>query len=133
VQANQPEFEAFFDAARRGRLSFPRCRACGRFHWYPMKRCPHCRSEAVEWTPVSGRGTLYSWTVVRHPFDDAKAHDLPYIVALVEFPDAPGIRLVTNLVGIDPAAPSIGMPLDAVYPAADETPPLVRFRPAEPA
>lgn len=130
MRLHHREFEAFFDAARNGRLSFPHCRSCQRFHWYPMKLCPHCRSDAIKFAPVSGRGTVYSWTVVRHSFDDTRVPSLPYIVALVEFPDAPGIRFVTNLIDVDPAALSIGMNVRPVYPRADEEPAFVRFRPA---
>lgn len=107
-----PEFAGFFEAARRRQLAFPRCEDCGRFHWYPMKACPHCRSRRVAWQPVAGGGSLFSWTVVRHAFDPAYKDRLPYIVALVEFDDAPGIRLVTNLEA-DPAVLTIG---DSVTP-----------------
>jgi len=125
----QPEFERFFDAVRGSRLAFPYCTACGRYHWYPMKRCPHCRSNDIEWRPVSGRGQLYSWTVVRHPFDPALAEALPYVVALIEFPDAPGIRLVSNLVDIDLDRLHIGMAVEPVYPDTASNEPVVRFRP----
>ncbi|MGF7158697.1 hypothetical protein FHS85_000307 [Rhodoligotrophos appendicifer] len=123
------EFDDFFQAARSGSLAFPHCKSCGQFHWYPMKRCPHCRSEDLEWVPSKGQGTLYSWTVVRHPFDEAMAGDLPYIVALIEFPDAPGIRLVSNLVDVDVDDIKMGMELSPVYPDPDQDPSVVRFRP----
>lgn len=124
-------FEGFFDAAKTGRLTFPRCQSCGERHWYPMKRCPHCRSNDVEWAEVQGRGELYSWTVVRYPFDEKLANALPYIVALVEFADAPGIRFVTNLVDYDEDRLKIGMALDPVFPAPDAVDPVVCFRPAD--
>ncbi len=112
IDETAPEFAGFFEAARREQLAFPRCTACGSFHWYPMKACPHCRSRDIAWQPVAGEGAVFSWTTVRHAFDPAYKDRLPYIVALVEFADAPGIRLVTN-VEADPDALSIG---DAVRP-----------------
>jgi uncharacterized protein len=93
-----PEFAGFFDHARQQRLAFPYCRSCGQFHWYPMPRCPHCRGSDIEWRQVSGRGTLFSFTRVMHAFDKSRADALPYVVALVEFADAPGVRLITNII-----------------------------------
>jgi uncharacterized OB-fold protein len=81
-----------------------------------MKACPHCRSDAICWRRVDGTGSLYSWTTVRHAFDPAWRDRLPYIVALVEFPDASGVRLVAN-VHADPESLAIGM---IVKPRFDE-------------
>ena len=94
-----PEFAGFFENARAGHVAFPRCRSCGRFHWYPMPRCPHCRRRDIEWRRVSGEAEIFSLTRVMHPFDLSRADARPYVVALVTFPDAPGVRLVTNIVG----------------------------------
>lgn len=103
-----PEFAGFFEAARRDVLAFPHCGDCSRFHWYPMKICPHCRSRSIGWQKVEGTGRVFSWTAVRHAFDPAFAERLPYIVALLEFDDAPGIRLVTNIEETEPDAVRIG-------------------------
>ena len=51
-----PGTRPFWDAAREHRLSIPRCNACGRHHFYPRELCPHCHSDDLEWTDVSGRG-----------------------------------------------------------------------------
>jgi len=58
-----PEFAPFWHNVAKRRLGFPRCEACGRFHWYPLTRCPHCFAADIEWCAVEPRGTLYSWTV----------------------------------------------------------------------
>ena len=129
--ARHPQnFEPFFQHLTQGRLAFPRCRSCGRNHWYPMKRCPHCRSAELEWSPVRGDGTVFSWTVVRHPFDPGLADELPYIVALIEFDDAPGVRLVAHLEAA-PDEVAIGMPVVPVFRTEDGRPPAVRFRPGQ--
>ena len=125
-----PEFEHFFDHTRAQRLSFPHCRTCRRFHWYPMKRCPHCRSDDLDWQQVRGPATLFSWTVVRHAFDPKFSDRLPYVVGLVEFADAPGVRLVTNIVEAPEGRIAIGMLLEPVFEATNAERPLVRFRPA---
>jgi uncharacterized OB-fold protein len=125
-----PEFRGFWDELRRGRLSFPICRACGKRHWYPMKRCPHCQSAELDWRPVGGAATLYTWSVVRHPFtEDLKAR-VPVTIGLVEFADAPGIRLITELVDLRPEQIRIGMALRPIFPTGNEPCPKVLFRAA---
>ena len=60
-----PTSRPFWEAARRHELQLQRCGACGEFIYYPRDRCPHCFSDQLEWEPVSGRGKVYSYTVVR--------------------------------------------------------------------
>jgi uncharacterized protein len=110
-----PEHAGFVAGMKEGRLCFPRCRDCGRFHWYPMPVCPHCQSAALAWQPVEGSAHVYSFTVVRHAFEEKWRNALPYVVALVEFADAPGVRLITNIVDIDPADVRIGLTVEPVF------------------
>ena len=121
------EFEGHFEGLAAHSLRFPRCGACGRFHWYPMPGCPRCGSDAVQWHAVAGRGRLWSWTVVRHAYAPELRDRLPYVVALMTFDDAPGVRLVTNVVGVDPAALAIGMELDPVFRSDATGRPRVEF------
>ncbi|MBM3488969.1 MAG: OB-fold domain-containing protein [Alphaproteobacteria bacterium] len=95
-----------------------------------MKRCPHCQAADIAWQPVSGRATLYTWSVVRHPFtEDLKAR-VPVTIGLVEFADAPGVRLITELIDLKPEEIRIGMQLQAVLPTGNEPCPKIRFRAA---
>ena len=125
-----PEFAGFVESARRNVLAFPHCRSCGRFHWYPMPRCPHCRATDLEWKPVSGQGRLFSFTVVRHAFDKNRRDRLPYVVGLVTFADAPGVRFITNVIGTDGSGLSIDQPLEPVFEDDDAGRRLVLFRAA---
>lgn len=121
------EFSGFSENARQHRLAFPFCRSCGKFHWYPMPRCPHCRGNDMEWRRVSGRGTLFTFTRVMHAFDKSRVGSLPYVVALVEFADAPGVRLVTNIVDSQQDDLRIGQSVDPVFRLEDGRP-IVEFR-----
>lgn len=127
-----PEFRPFYEHVASGRLCFPQCEACRRFHWYPMPLCPHCLSDRIAWVQVAGTGRLFSWTVIRHAFDESRHHDIPYIVGLVDFPDAPSVRFITNIVDVGAQVLQIDLPVEAVLPARSLTdkPPLVRFRPS---
>jgi uncharacterized OB-fold protein len=129
-QPLSPEFAGFFDSARRGVLSFPRCGVCSRFHWYPMPLCPHCRSADIRWQAVSGRGELFSFTSVQHAFDSKFTDRVPYTVGLVTFPDAPGVQFITNIVEAPAEDLRIGMPVEAVFDRADDG--LVLFQPVSP-
>jgi uncharacterized OB-fold protein len=128
LDALSPEFSGFFENAQAGRLCFPRCGACGAFHWYPMPRCPRCRGKDWCWQEISGVGQIHSFTNVEHAFDKERAQDLPYIVALITFKDAPGVRLISNIVDEDAANLKIGQ---SVYPVFDnpvDGQPTVTFR-----
>src|SRR2546428_13931684 len=60
-----PEIKPFFDAAARGTLMLKKCAACGQAHHYPRAICPFCASDRTEWITASGRGTIYSYSVMR--------------------------------------------------------------------
>jgi uncharacterized OB-fold protein len=124
-----PEFDGFFSSAREGRLCFPKCDDCGKFHWYPMPRCPHCRSKNISWQEVSSRGEIFSFTSVQHPFNKERAADLPFLVGLISFADAPDVRLVTNIIDADYADLRIGQAVEAIFPHPDDDPAAVLFRP----
>ena len=83
--------EPFWAAAEKGELTLPRCTDCARFRWPPGPFCPHCHSQRVEWR-ASGPARVYSFTVVRN--QDAKLH----VPALVEFPEADGVRILAAIV-----------------------------------
>jgi uncharacterized protein len=91
----------YFDGAARGELVIPRCDSCGAFVWYPQERCPR-DGGALTWTPVSGRGTLFTWAVVRRAFLPAFEDRVPFVTALVALDEDPAIRLCTYLVDSPP-------------------------------
>ena len=130
MQDDNPQFAPHFAHLAAGRLCFPYCAACARFHWYPMPLCPHCQSAGFEWRQVTGRGTLYSWTEIHHAFDVRYDGPLPYIVALIDFADAPGVRLVSNIVGAAADTLKLDMTVAAHFSHDAHGHPQVTFRPA---
>lgn len=103
-----PWTEPFWVAAREGRLVAAQCGDCAHFRMPPTPYCPHCQSQNTQWPTLAGTGTVYSYAVCnRSPFPGVE--DFIYIPIVVELDDAPGIRLVSNLVGIDPEQVKIGM------------------------
>ncbi|MDR7551332.1 MAG: Zn-ribbon domain-containing OB-fold protein [Armatimonadota bacterium] len=117
----------FWQAARRRELLVQRCCACAGFVFYPRWNCPHCGARDLEWVRVSGRGTVYTYTVARRPTHPAFADRVPYVIAIVELEEGP--RMTTNIVGCDPDTVRIGMPVEAVFEDMSEDITLVMFRP----
>lgn len=123
------EFRGHFDRLSAGELAFPICEDCGKWHWYPMTLCPHCRSARISWRPVQGVGEIWSWTVVRHPFDPSHHDKLPYVVALVCFEDAPGIRLIANIEDVSMDELRIGLPVELIPRTGNDPLPRPVFGP----
>jgi uncharacterized OB-fold protein len=109
------EVAPFWEATRQGEIRFPKCLKCNRFHWYPCVLCPFCHSSDIEWQAVKGKAKVYTWTHVRWDLGPLYHAQGPYIVAYVEFSDAPGAHLVTNLVDCKPEDAYIGMPVEVVF------------------
>ena len=107
--------QPFWDAARAHRLVAPRCAACGRFRMPPTPFCPHCLSQDIEWPALSGNGVLFSYTVVTRAIVPEMEGSLPYVPALVDLDDAPGARLITNIVGVPVSAIAIGARVRVVF------------------
>jgi len=110
-----PPTREFWAAAARGALAIPCCDACGRYVWYPDGACRSCGASASTWTRVSGRGRLFSWSVVRRAFIPELGGDVPYVPALVAIDEDPAVRLVTRMVDCDPHALRVDMPVRVVF------------------
>jgi uncharacterized OB-fold protein len=121
-----PDNLAFYEAARRGELRFQRCAACGRFRHYPRPICPHCLSREFSWERASGRGTVFTWTIVRGPTLPAFEHKLPYNVVDVLMEE--GVHFVSEILDCAPEEISAGMPVVATFVAVSDAITLVKFR-----
>jgi uncharacterized OB-fold protein len=119
--AHNPETKPFRDAAAQGKLLVPRCRHCGRHHWYPRAICPFCMSTDLEWLEASGKGEIYSFSVMRV----AKP---PYAIAYVTLDEGP--RMMTNIVDADFDALRIGQKVVVTFVESEPGLPAPFFRPA---
>jgi uncharacterized protein len=124
--------EPFWAAAAKHQLVVQRCGACGTVRHPPGPFCPRCRTQDSEWTDLSGRTTLYSFTVIRHPLSPSLAAYLPMVIAVVAPDEAPNARLVANLVEIEVGDVVIGMNLEVVWEDTGDGTAVYRFRPADP-
>jgi uncharacterized OB-fold protein len=118
----------FFDGAGAGRLMLQRCTTCNEWSWPVRERCPHCFAAALEWRQASGLGTLYTFTIMHQVMNPGFASAVPYNVAQVDL--AEGVRVTSNVVGIDNDAMRIGMKLQVVFEEVGNGVSIPKFRPA---
>lgn len=123
-----PENEHFWRGGAAGELRFLHCGACDHYVHPPAPRCPLCLGAGLAPRAVSGRARLHTWTLNHQPW--IPGFDPPYVVAIVELEEQPSLRLTTNLVGCEPAAVRIGMPLRVVFEAREDGVFLPLFEPA---
>jgi uncharacterized OB-fold protein len=105
----------FWDGTRRHELMVQCCNSCGTFQWGPEDICHKCHSFDLGWHRVSGRGRLYSWVRCWNPVHPALKGACPYIVAVVELPDAHHVRMVGNLLGDPMQNPPFDCEVEAVF------------------
>ena len=118
----------FWDAAKEHQLVIQRCDDCGYYVHWPQLLCPRCHSERLSPTEVSGRGTVYSFTIVHHVFHPGFANDVPYSLAIIELEEQAGLRLLANIVGCWNEALHVGMPVEVTFEDRDGYT-LPQFRP----
>ena len=121
-----PTSRPYWEAARRHELQLQHCGACGGYIYYPRPRCPNCMSDNLKWERVSGRGKLYSYTIVRRASTRSFA-DGPYVLAIVELDEGP--HMTTNLIA-PPEELKIGMPVTVHFDDVTPQHTLVKFKPA---
>ena len=116
----------FWAGTRQNKLLLQRCLDCGAHRWTPQVLCRDCLSGRYEWSEVSGKGTLFSFTIVHRP--PLPAFKVPYVVAVVELDEGP--LMLTNLVDCDPAELAVGMAVRVAFEEASDAITLYKFRPA---
>ena len=115
------ETQKFWDAASDGKLLIKKCTACGEPHFYPRDHCPFCFSDKTEWVETSGKGTVYTYSVMRRA-------PIPYAIAYVTLAEGP--TMMTNIVDCDLDAIKIGQAVRLVFKPSDGGPPVPMFKPA---
>lgn len=123
----------FWEACRRRELRIQRCADCGVFRHPPLPGYPACASPRDEWPLIEGAARVFSHTTVHHPAMPQVAGDVPYNVVVVEFEDAPGARIISNVLDAAHDVIEIGVALELVFDEVADDVVLPRFRLAKPA
>jgi uncharacterized protein len=116
----------FYEAARRGELRFQRCSDCGTWRHYPRPSCSQCLSRSYRWELASGRGRVYTWTIVHGPTLPAFQDELPYNVVDVLLDE--GIHFQSQLLDCPPHEIRADLRVQAVFVPVSEDITLVKFR-----
>jgi len=109
-----PETQAFWDAARQGKLMIKRCTACGEAHYFPRSICPFCYSDKTVWEESAGEGEIYTFSVMR------KSATGPYGIGYVKLKEGPAV--MTNFVDCDLDSLAIGQKVRVVFKPTDGAP-----------
>ncbi len=120
-------FTPLWDGTSRKELLIQRCNACGAFRHPPSPICQNCLSDQHEWVPASGRGSVYTFAVVRQALGRGWEEKVPYVVAVIELEEGP--RFLSNVVNVDPDAVRIGMPVEVTYLERADAATLPLFQP----
>lgn len=106
----------FWKATGEGRLVIQRCTDCGEYVWTPQLACRTCLTETLEWTPVSGRGTVYTFVVMHRAA--TPAFKAPYAIVVVELEE--GVRILSDMVDIDVKDVQIDLPVEVTFENAGD-------------
>lgn len=120
----------YWDACARQELRIQRCCDCRGWQHPPITGCQSCGSFNREFVLVSGKGVVYSFTIPCHPVIPSVRECVPYNVVVVALNEAPGVRLISNLIDMDSDEIRIGMPVELAWQRVDEDVCLARFRSA---
>lgn len=108
----------FWTGGESGRLMLQRCRGCNYYVHPPGPICPQCLSRDLEFVAASGKGRVVSFTVNHQPWNPTM--ETPYVIALVELAEQPGLRLMTNIVGCPPETVTFDLPVRVTFEHHDD-------------
>ncbi len=116
----------FYAWCRQGELRFQRCATCEAWRHVPREICAACGSWEWEWRQSSGRGSVFTWTVVARALHPAFRDDVPLAPTVIELEE--GVRLLSQVVDCPPDQLQIGMPVQVIFDAVTEDVTLPKFR-----
>lgn len=105
--------QPYWDGVKLRELKIQKCSDCGHIWHPPLPICPQCYSKAIRWITTSGRGTVYSFTIIHHAAHVAVADRVPYLVALITLEEGP--RVVSNILNCNPSEVVIGMKVSLTF------------------
>ncbi len=116
----------WWQAAAEHRLVVQRCADCDHLRLPPAPICPECRSSHSDWKELSGRGELYTYTVVHRAV--ARDQELPFVIAVIALEGAGGVRIISNIVDANPEELEVGMPVELIWEDMGPDLAIPRFR-----
>lgn len=118
--------QQFYAHCKQRELRFQRCSDCGAWRHVPRELCPQCGSWKWEWAKSSGRGTVFTWTVIARALHPTFQQDVPYAPVVIEMDE--GVRVLSELVDCSPDELVMGMPVEVVFADVTAEITLPKFR-----
>lgn len=106
-----PLSRPYWEAAAERRLVAPRCNSCGQFFFAPEIACTHCFSLDWAYVEVSGRGSLYSYTIIHRPPEPGMV--VPFVLGVIELEE--GFSMFAHVVDCPPASLMCGLPVEVDF------------------
>ena len=97
-RTNELDTQDFWAATKTKELRYQKCEDCGRVVFYPRRHCTGCTSGNLAWHTASGKGTVYTYSVVRQSYHPFFRNLVPYAVAWIDLDEGP--RILSNVVGV---------------------------------
>lgn len=120
------ESRPFWEGCKRGILLLQYCETCQHYQFYPRLYCMQCGADTLSWKQASGRGVIYSYTIIRQNKSPEFINDTPYNVAIIQLEEGP--RLMSNIVDADPGTLQVDLPVTVVFDAVSDAISIPRFR-----
>jgi uncharacterized protein len=129
VPVQSPETAPFWAAANEGIFLLQQCPDCGKTQYHYRALCSFCMSDKIEDFPSSGRGEVWTYSVVYRNSTAGYAEKVPYVVGLVELEG--GVKVVSNIVGGAPEDVTFGTKVDAVFAKTQDGQSIPLFKVAD--
>ena len=120
------ESRPFWEGCKRGVLLLQYCEACQHYQFYPRLYCMQCGADTLSWKQASGRGMIYSYTIIRQNKSPEFVNDTPYNVAIIQLEEGP--RLMSNIIDAAPGALQVDLPVTVVFDPVSDAISVPRFR-----
>ncbi len=120
--------QPFWQAAQRHQLVIQRCQDCGYFNHPPRPACDACQSQSLQFEPVSGRGAIYSFTIMHQPNIAGFEDQIPYLNILVELAEQPLLLMVSSLPISEREKVRIGARVEVYFEKVDAELTLPQFQ-----
>jgi uncharacterized OB-fold protein len=120
----------FWEAAVQSRVTAPKCDNCGTVVLPPKPYCFECLGQSFTWIDLPGTGTVYTFTVVRHPLHPGLKDVVPYVSGIIDLDgtQGAGARLMGNIVECDPETVKIGDRVEVVFEPLNDDYAMMRFK-----
>jgi uncharacterized OB-fold protein len=124
--------QPFWDAALEGRLTASKCTTCGTYIMPPQPRCFVDQNDTFEFVELPGTGTVYTFTIVRHPLAPHLVDVVPYVSAVIELDgtQGAGARMLLNIIDVDPESVKVGDKVNVIFDKISDTLAIPRATPA---